>query len=213
MDFRGFVASFKDVFFYKMLERSILTSASVLDVGCGSNSPIRTVKKTSYREGIDIYKESLEESKKNKIHDKYVHGDIQKLNEYYKPKSFDVVVALDVIEHLEKRHALRLIKDMETIARKKIIILTPNGFCDQGHYGNNPYQDHKSGWSKKDLGELGYKVYGLRSLRYLRGEFATIKFKPWLLWGFIAFITEPLLYYFPSFSYHLFAVKTLIDEK
>lgn len=212
MDLRRLVVNVKDIFFYKMLEVGLSDCSSVLDVGCGSNSPIRAVKKTFYSEGIDIHKPSIMESEKKKIHDKYIVGNIQDIDKYYKKKSFDAVISMDVIEHFEKNDALKLLKKMEKIARKKVIILTPNGFLNQGHYENNPYQDHKSGWLVKDLRYLGYKVYGLRSFKFLRGAFASIRFKPWLFWGFLAFITEPILYYFPEFSFHIFAVKRFPNE-
>lgn len=209
MDLRKLVVSFKDIFFYKVLELNLSDCKSVLDVGCGDNSPLGRVKKTFYSEGIDIYLPSIIRSKKNKIHDKYLVGSVEHIDKYYKEKSFDAVILMDVIEHFKKADALMLIKKIEKIACKKVIILTPNGFLDQGHYGDNPHQDHKSGWLAKDLQSLGYKVFGLRSFRFLRGDFATIHLKPWLLWGFIAFITEPLLYYFPKSSFHLFAIKIL----
>lgn len=209
MDLRRLAVNVKDVFFYKVLELNLSDCNSVLDVGCGDNSPLRKVKKTFYSEGIDIYRASIIKSKKNKIHDKYIIGNIENIDKYYKNKSFDAVISMDVIEHFEKNDALKLLKKMEKVARKKLIILTPNGFLDQGHYEDNPYQDHKSGWLVKDLRTLGYTTYGLRSFKFLRGAFASIRFRPWLFWGFIAFITEPILYYFPKFSFHIFAIKIL----
>lgn len=209
MNFRQFVYTFNDAFFYRILGDSLADCKSVLDVGCGSNSPIRWAKKGFYCEGIDIYKSSITKARKNKIHDKYTVGDMRKIEKYYNPKSFDAVIAIDVIEHLKKNESRKLIKGMEKIARKKIIILTPNGFVGQGHFENNPYQEHKSGWYVKDLRKLGFKVYGLRGFKNIRGELASIKYRPWILWGFISFITEPLLYHFPLISFDLFAIKDI----
>jgi len=198
----------QDILFYLALQKSLSHCKSVLDVGCGKNSPISRIKKTFFTEGIDIFKASIAESKKRGIHDKYVVGDLQNLDKIYKPKSFDGVIALDVIEHFEKKQAIALIKKMEKIARKKVILLTPNGFYHQEHLEGNPYQEHKSGWSLNDLKSLDYKIYGLRGLKFIRGETATIKYKPWIIWGLLAFITEPLLFLFPALSYHFFAVKS-----
>ena len=213
MNLRILFMNFGDVFFHKLLEVKLTDCNSVLDIGCGFNSPIRSVKKTFYSEGIDIYKSNILQSKKKKIHDRYVIGDIRDLTKYYKYKSFDGIIAIDVIEHFEKKEALVLLKQMEKIARKKIILLTPNGFVSQKHHDDNPYQKHKSGWRKNDLVLQGYKVYGLRGLKYIRKELATLKYKPWIIWGFIAFITEPLLYYFPLISFDLFAIKDLRKVK
>lgn len=197
----------KNIFFLHAVSSSLNKCKNILDIGCGPNSSIREVLKRFDSEGIDIHKASIDLAKKNKTHNRYTIGDIRQIEKFYKPKCFDAVIAIDVIEHLVKKDTLKLLDKMEKIARKEVIVLTPNGFCHLDHYDNNPYQTHKSGWTKKDLEACGYKVYGLLGLKYIRGEFATIKFKPWIVWGFISFITEPILYYFPSLSFSLFAVK------
>lgn len=203
------IRKYQDIFYFKSIERFLSDCKSVLDVGCGADSPLGKLNKTFYAEGIDVFEKSLQKSKKKKIHDKYILSDIRKIDKIYKNKSFDAVIALDVIEHLEKKESLDLIKKMEKVAKKKVILLTPNGFYHQDAYDSNPYQVHKSAWKAADLRKLGYKVYGLRGLKYLRGEYATIKYKPWLLWGAITFISEMPLYFFPSLSYHIFAVKNI----
>lgn len=209
---KRFVRKYQDIFYFKAIERLLSDCESVLDVGCGADSPLGKVKKTFYSEGVDLFKDSIEKSKKKRIHDEYKLADIRKIDKIYKNKSFDAVIALDVIEHLKKEDSILLIKKMEKIARKKVILLTPNGFYHQDAYGGNPYQIHESEWKTKDLRGLGYKTYGLRGLKYLRGEYATIKYKPWIFWGFVAFFSEVPLYFFPTFSYHILGVKILNHE-
>lgn len=206
---KEFIRKYQDIFYFKIVEGNLAGMESVLDIGCGDDSPLRRVKKTFYSEGIDVFEDSINKSKKKKIHDKYTISDIRKIKKIYKNKSFDVVVALDVIEHLNKKESISLIRDMEKIAKSKVILLTPHGFYHQDAYDNNPYQVHKSEWKMKDLEKLGYKVYGLRGLKYLRGEYATIKFRPWFFWGAVAFLSEIPLYFIPSLSYHLFAIKKI----
>jgi 2-polyprenyl-3-methyl-5-hydroxy-6-metoxy-1,4-benzoquinol methylase len=213
MNIKGVVRGFQDSFFYFILSHQLNDSETVLDVACGSDSPLGKIKRSFKSEGIDIFEKSIKESKNKKIHYSYKTGDILKLNTFYKEKSFDSVVCLDVIEHFTKKDALKLISMMEKIAKKKVIILTPNGFYHQDHLDDNPHQEHKSGWFRKDLERLGYSVRGLRGIKNLRGECATIKYRPWIFWGMIAFISEPLLYFFPSISYHLFAVKEIQNEE
>lgn len=209
MKFKEYIRRYQDIFYFKSIERLLKDCSSVLDVGCGADSPLRRVKKTFKSEGVDLFKKSIEKSKKQGIHDSYKLCDIRKLGKVYKNKSFDGVVALDVIEHLEKKESMKLIKNMEKIARKKVILLTPNGFYHQDAYDSNPYQVHVSEWKLEDLKKLGYKVYGLRGLKYLRGEYATIKYKPWFFWGLVVFLSELPLFFFPKASYHLFAVKDI----
>lgn len=74
--------------------------------------------------------------------------------------SFDLIVAFDVIEHLEKDAGLRLLAEMKRVARKKIAILTPYDFMPQ-HFSSSeldPWgfhetelQTHKSGWLPIDF--------------------------------------------------------------
>ncbi|CAN5302310.1 hypothetical protein BH10PAT1_BH10PAT1_3090 [soil metagenome] len=206
---QNLIKRYQDIFLYLSLERELSDCKTVLDVGCGEDSPIRNVKETFKSEGVDVFNPALDKSRKKKIHDSYKKADLNKLLNFYKQDSFDATIALDVVEHFPKDKALKLISSMEKIANKKIIILTPNGFVHQGEYGNNPFQRHYSGWTKDEFEKLGYKVYGLRGAKLIRGEYATIKYKPWILWAFIAFLTEPLLYFFPKLSFDLFAVKEL----
>lgn len=206
---RQFFVYIGDIFYYKTLEKELKIMRTVLDVGCGNWSPIANVKKNFYSVGIDIYKPSIQEIKKKKIHDVYKIGNVLKINKYFKPKSFDAVVALDVVEHFEKKEGLSLIKQMENIAKKKVIILTPYGFTKQHPYDGNPYQVHKSGWFIEDFKKRGYNVYGMRGIRFIRGEYATIRFNPWFLWGTLSVISQPLVYYVPKLAYQLLAVKQI----
>lgn len=207
--FKNFFRQFENLFFFTVLQKEIGNSKSVLDVGCGNDSPVGRINRTFTSEGIDIYPQCIKVSKKRKLHTSYRLGDVKKLGKYYKAKSFDTTVSIDVIEHLTKKESLSLIKNMEKIARKKVILMTPRGYIDQGAYDNNPYQVHHSGWEVKDLEDLGYKVYGLRGLKFLRNDEASIRFAPWIFWGAVSFVSEVLFFYFPALSFQLFAVKNI----
>lgn len=198
-----FLINTSEFHFYQLLERELIASSSVLDVGCGINSPLNKIKKTFYLEGIDIInKKSI-----NKIHDKYTKGNILNVEKYYKKKSFDTIVLLGVIEHLKRSEGKILLSKLESIARKKVIIQTPNGFLTQDPTEDNIYQEHISGFTTSDFYKLGYKIYGLRGLKFLRGEYALVKYKPWYFWLFISHVTHWFTYYFPRLSFELLAVK------
>jgi len=209
MTLRQFLVFVGDLLYYKALEKELAGAKTVLDVGCGSWSPLANVKKTFYSVGIDIHKPSIEEIKKQKIHDEYKVGDVLKLNKIFKPKSFDAVVALDVVEHFEKKESMELIKQMESIAKNKVIILTPFGFVKQHPVDDNLFQEHKSGWSIKEFDTMGYRLRGIRGFRFIRGEYATIKYKPWFLWGIISTLSQFLVYNFPQLAYQLLAAKEM----
>lgn len=209
MTVRQFFVNLGDLSYYKALEKELKEMTSVLDVGCGSWSPLANVKKRFYSVGIDIHKSSIEEIKKSKIHDKTKVGDVLKISTYFKPKSFDVVIALDVVEHFVKKEGLELIKQMEALAKKKVIILTPYGFTKQTPIDDNPFQEHKSGWSIDDFTKRGYKTYGMRGFRFIRtGEYATIKYKPWFLWGVVSALSQFITYFYPKLAYQILAIKS-----
>lgn len=203
---------FKDIgerFFYHVLSKELKGMSSVLDVGCGELSPLRKVNKNFHLVGVDAYRPSIEKSKKLKIHDKYKVTDVLSISKIFPKKSFDAVVALDIIEHLNKKEGFELINQMEKLAKKKIIILTPFGFTTQHPIDGNPFQAHKSGWYIKDFKKKSFKVYGLRGFRFIRGEYATIKYEPWIFWGILASFSELIVYHFPNLAYHLLAVKKI----
>jgi len=167
----------------KLLKKEISDCDTVLDLGCGYNSLIQYCN-VPFSVGVELFEPYLEESKKKGIHNEYIKEDIRKVE--LKPKSFDAVVLLDVLEHLTEEEGYELIKKMGKWARKKIIIFTPNGLVYQDGYDNNSLQEHKSGWSVKKLEKLGFKVYGINGWKKLRGYKASIKYKPTLLWRIIS---------------------------
>lgn len=212
MDIQKSVQQYKDWFLFWNLDRLLRDCGSVLDLGCGESSPLVRIKKRFISVGVDAYLPSIVKSKKLKIHDRYIYCDLLSIDKKIKPKSFDVVILLDVVEHFPKRDGLWLLKQAESIARKKVVVLTPNPYYRQDKLGGNPYQLHKSGWKLIEFQNRGYHVHGLRGWKSLRREYATIYLKPWLFWALLAFFSEPLLYFWPEASYHLLAVKRVSHE-
>lgn len=176
--------------FEAALDEAVGDCQTLLDVGCGSGSPIRAFSQRLHAVGVDAFEKSLEESRQRKIHQEYVKADIRELGQRFSTESFDSVVALDVIEHLPKEDGFRLLEAMEKIARKRVIVFTPNGFLPQGEFESNPWQVHLSGWTASEMRARGYRVIGLRGWRPLRGEYATIRFRPKFLWLFLSSLTQ-----------------------
>lgn len=209
VNIRPKLVAWGDSFYYQALARELTGMDSVLDLGCGSNSPLAKVPKTFHSTGVDIFAESIEKSKEKKIHDDYILSDILSVEKKLPKQKFDAVIALDVIEHLSKKDGIKLLSLMERLAKRKVLLLTPNGFYKQEPYENNPYQIHRSGWYANDFASLGYRCYGMRGLKYLRGEYATITLKPWIFWATVSVLSQPLFYFFPKFAYQLLAVKKI----
>lgn len=74
--------------------------------------------------------------------------------------AFDVVLCFQVIEHLSEEKGLVLIKNLEGLARRQVIVTTIVGFLPQGEYDDNLLQEHKSSWMSGELRNLGYKIIG-----------------------------------------------------
>ncbi len=152
----------------------------------------------------------LKESKKKKIHNKYIQTDIRSID--FEPNSFDAVIALDFIEHLTKEEGYKLIKNMEKWARKKIIIFTPNGYVHQNVYDVNLFQAHKSGWHVDEFQGLGFRIFGMNGWKKLRGRSigrSGVRYKPAFLWELISELTQKVTYRHPNLAFQLFAIKEI----
>lgn len=192
----------------RALRRATQGCASLLDVGCGEQSPLQTVtRQIAHSVGVDAWQPSLDFSQKLGIHDEYVRCDARELRKHFAPRSFDCVAATDLIEHLEVAQGLQLLEDMEAIARQRVIIFTPNGFLPQEPYDGNEFQRHLSGWTAQTMHELGYQVLGINGWRPLRGERTAIRWQPRAFWEPISLLSQPLVHHRPQWAFQLLCVK------
>ena len=184
---------------------------SLLDVGCGSDSPMKFFSDMiGRRVGVDAFQPSIDLSLSRGIHNEYHCLDVLEIGGVFPEKSFDGVAALDLIEHLSKAEGLALIGTMERIARKKVIIFTPNGFLEQREHSGNKLQVHRSGWSTAEMKSLGYRVIGVNGWKPLRGESAGIKWKPGPLWMRVSLLSQPFTKNNPNWAFALLCVKDLM---
>jgi 2-polyprenyl-3-methyl-5-hydroxy-6-metoxy-1,4-benzoquinol methylase len=152
-----------------------------LDVGCGGFSHLTRFRPRINTVGLDLFPEAIEKSKAINSHDQYIVGDI--LNESAEGllasvggQKFDLVMLYDIIEHVPKRQGFELLEKCEQLTSKFILLQTPNGFLPQGPENGNEHQRHLSGWFLQEFEGLGYKVYGARGTKYLRGYAAGPKY-------------------------------------
>ena len=182
---------------------------TLLDVGCGANSPVQYLSPKPHVVGLDAFMPSIEKSKAKGIHHEYLNMNFSELEDDIEPNSFDCVLANDVIEHLEKEDGIKFIETLEKIAKKRVIIFTPNGFVPQQPFEGNPWQRHLSGWSVEEMRARGYQVYGVNGWKALRGEMCEIKYRPKLFWLVISYLTQPLTYIVPGLAYQIFCIKEI----
>jgi len=153
--------------FGKIIQNYIDPTDTVLDLGCGImqattdilGEPGNLCCKVIL--GVDVFQKYLD-------HIKYRYPTLLmdlKNTAVFLDKSYDVVLCIDVLEHLEKMEAILLISEMERIARKLVIIYTPKDFVlNDDHvkeawgFVNNPFQIHKSNISQEEFLGMGFKV-------------------------------------------------------
>lgn len=162
----------------KIIQKEITKDDTVLDLGCGimqatTNSLQQKLEKRwlfikDQKEiecksllGCDIVDKYLDVAKK---HFPVIHLEMDELHRFM-DLSFDVVICIDVLEHLLKVQAYNTINEMKRIARKKIIVYTPSKeITNEEHVedawglGYNELQLHKSFISSEELQSLGFKT-------------------------------------------------------
>jgi Methyltransferase domain len=169
------------------LRKALADCDRVLDVGCGSSLTMRHLG-VPHPVGIEGYQPTFEEAKRRNTHDELVLGNVTDLARYFQPRQFDGCVAVDVIEHLTKADGLQLMKNMESLARKKVVLFTPSGFLPQAHTDQGDLQEHLSGWEPDEMKSYGYHVTGLLGPRSLRGDHHVLKGRPRIFWGVISLL-------------------------
>ncbi len=147
--------------FLVTINELLLDSRTVLDVGCGVGATLAEFS-CPIKIGVDAHRPYLENAKDGEQFIK-INFTAERLSELFLPKSLDSVTLIDVIEHLVKGVALDVLRQVEAIAAKKVIVFTPRGFFQQldvDHYGlgGESYQRHRSGWEVADFQKLGYNI-------------------------------------------------------
>jgi len=197
------------------LQRELRDCQTVLDLGCGPSSPLQYCQNIKYSVGVEAFKPYLEESKKKKIHTKYISKKIEELD--FPENSFDAVIMIEVLEHFTKKTGEEVLKKAEKWAKKKIIVTTPNGYLTQEKIDKNPLQKHLSGWSITEFKKRGYCVFGLAGLKFLRKEseentmnanlLSPIKYKPRAFWFLLITLSQTFVYFLPNLAFELFCIK------
>lgn len=164
---------------------------SLLDVGCGERSPIhRFSAGITHSVGLDVHVPSIERSRQAGIHSEYRVAKVTDLSSQFAPGTFDCLVALDVIEHFTKEDGNRLLEAMESIARHKVVVFTPNGMVYQPPEPGNPFQEHLSGWTADEMRGRGYEVIGIAGWKPLRAAYVLPRWRPHWFWRRVSLLTE-----------------------
>ena len=138
-----------------VVQELVKSDETVLDLGCGLCAPTKTLKCKGMLH-CDGFEKYLDQVKKDVM---VCQVDLRSLLPFPND-SYDVVLLLDVIEHLYKEEARFALLEAERVARKRVIVYTPNGFVKQEHdawnLGGAVWQQHRCGFTLKELEDLGY---------------------------------------------------------
>lgn len=144
------------------VQKEINPDDTVLDLGCGNYTTIEGLICKSYL-GLDVWLPYLDVIKETQ---NVIQFNLETDHlERFPDKSYDIVICLDVLEHLDLKTADNTLRHMKRITRKKAIIFTPSEFYDNNKavenawdLGNCPFQKHKCVVSGQTLKALGFKI-------------------------------------------------------
>jgi ubiquinone/menaquinone biosynthesis C-methylase UbiE len=141
-----------------------LNHQEFLDVACGQGKWGFAIKlgwsgNPKYSVGMDLWRQNLKFAKHHRIYDDLVLADARFLP--FVDRSFGAVCACEFLLHVRKNEGYRVLKELERVSKKTIVVSVPNKVVKVGLDRENPFEKDLSGWSAKDLSERGYKVRGV----------------------------------------------------
>jgi ubiquinone/menaquinone biosynthesis C-methylase UbiE len=69
--------------------------------------------------------------------------------------SYELVLAIDILEHFDPEDGRRFLHELRRIASRAVLVSTPKEFHEQ-EVPANPLEDHRSVWTQQQLHELGF---------------------------------------------------------
>jgi 2-polyprenyl-3-methyl-5-hydroxy-6-metoxy-1,4-benzoquinol methylase len=185
---------------------------TVLDIASGNGEFMANVNFDKRYEvtGVELFDPYIDNAKSLGVYKEIVKQDVREIA--FEERSFDVVHASQLVEHLKHEETLALIAKMEKIARRVVVVGTPNGHYDQDEYDGNVLQRHQSEWTYQDFRKLGYTVYG-QGLKYIYGEhgllFSPLGKIPGIrqVLYIISYSAAPVVFFFPQLAAQIIAVK------
>lgn len=153
---------------YYYVKEATKHGESLLSLCCGIGLELFGLN-TDDVTAVDIAPQYVSEVKSRCEHAKLVVSDALEYLLKQEDNSVDVISIIDGIEHMDKQTGLKVIDEMKRVARKKILLYTPQGPSEDGFLRNEPhnawdiegadhFQLHRSGWTLLELKDLGFKL-------------------------------------------------------
>lgn len=127
----------------------------VIDVGAGDGRWGRLLKgKVQRLIAIEAWGKYVERYHLRDIYDEVFVEDAKNFQAW---DDFDVVILGDVLEHLHRSDALKLIETLKK-TKVKVFLTVPITLCPQdGMVYDNPYETHQDQWTHGELEAVGWK--------------------------------------------------------
>ena len=145
----------------ELCQKYINLDDTVLDIGCGIHHTVEGLQFKSYL-GCDVWMKYLDVTKQKQ---NVVRIDATKDLDRFPDKSYDVVLCLDVLEHVTLGDAEKILEHLKRICRKYTIIFTPSEFTENESavenawdLGRCDYQRHRCLLTMEILKGHGFKV-------------------------------------------------------
>lgn len=153
---------------YTFVQKATENGESLLSLCCGIGLELNGLN-TQDITAVDVVPQYLFQVAHMYPNIKVVESDALEYTRTQPDNSVDVISIIDGIEHMTKGIGLNLITEMKRVARREILLFTPQGHEDGGYLKNEPHnawgiegadehQTHKSGWSALELKDLGFDM-------------------------------------------------------
>lgn len=174
---------------YEYVQQAVARGESLLSLCCGIGLELADLA-TRDVTAVDIAQQYLDRLKLDYPHVKTVCSDALAYIRKQPDDNVDIVSIIDGIEHLDKINGLTLIRHMKRVARKEVLLFTPEGPGEHGYLKNEPHdawgisgadehQTHKSGWTRSELEELGFELLAAAGNVSQHGENYTALMMRW----------------------------------
>lgn len=173
--------------------------ARILEIGCGHGALIYYAKGLGYKyiEGVDTSLEQVEEAFKLGLRDNVRQEDLMKTLSQCVDKSYDAIIALDVIEHMTKSELLDLVEEFHRVLRSegKLILHMPNAaspFFGRVRYGD---YTHEQAFTQSSLSQLliAYEFSEIQCFEDTPIVHGVKSFARWITWKVVRTIYRLIL--------------------
>lgn len=143
----------------------VLNPSSVLDVGIGfgkygvlareyldvNSGHLRPTEWQRRIDGIEAFRSYLSPLHEY-IYDHVYVGDAREVIKHLNIR-YDLILLIDMLEHFDRDQGLSFLSDLTTIGRN-VLVSTPGGYVEQGPLFGNQFEEHHSGWHKRDFSDF-----------------------------------------------------------